>query len=283
MKLFAWALAGLLGFCLTAAAADKINVLIMDGQHNHKWQETTPAINEILTKTGRFNVEVLTSPGPKDTEGWAKFKPDFAKYNVILMNYHGTLWPEDVQKSFEKYMEAGGGLAFYHASLFTFEKWDNWNKMMCLGWRNNKFGDRISIDDSGKIVRTPKGEGPGGSHGPAHEFTVKILDKDHPITKGFPESWLHVKDELYHGQRGPAPETMHIIVTAFSAKEKGGTGTNEPIAWTNTYGKGRIFVTLLGHDLPPTTEAQAAALLARLRMGGVGGGDDCGAGTKMTR
>jgi len=66
---------------------------------------------------------------------------------------------------------------------------DNWNKMMGLGWRDNKFGDRISIDDTGKIVRTPKGEGPGASHGPAHEFEVMTREKDHPVMKGLPEKW----------------------------------------------------------------------------------------------
>ncbi|MEA2630570.1 MAG: uncharacterized protein QOE66_789, partial [Chloroflexota bacterium] len=54
------------------------------------------------------------------------------------------------------------------------------------------------------------------------------------------------KDELYHGQRGPA-EDMEILATAYSDKGKGGTGTNEPMVWVIPYGKGRVFTTVMGH------------------------------------
>ncbi len=57
---------------------------------------------------------------------------------------------------------------------------------------------------------------------------------------------MHAKDELYHGQRGPAKD-MDILATAYSDKGKGGTGTNEPMIWVIPYGKGRVFTTVMGH------------------------------------
>jgi type 1 glutamine amidotransferase len=36
--------------------------------------------------------------------------------------------------------------------------------------------------------------------------------------------------------------------TAFADKAKGGTGENEPALMTITYGKGRVFHSILGHD-----------------------------------
>lgn len=258
------AVAAVLAFAAVGRAADdKVRALIIDGQHNHKWQETTPVVRDILLKTGRFTVDVLTAPAAKaPKEAWDAFKPDFSKYQVVVMNYHGTPWAEDINRAFEKFVQDGGGLVFYHAAVFSFDKWENWNRMMGLGWRNAKFGDRLAIDDSGKLVRQPRGEGPGAGHGPAHPFEVMLRDREHPITKGMPEKWGQVKDELYHGQRGPA-ENMHILATAFSAKDKGGTGMHEPIAWVIPVGKGRVFVSLLGHDVPATTAPEAAALLAR--------------------
>ena len=98
------------------------------------------------------------------------------------------------------------------------------------------------------MCRAPKGEGPGAGHGPQHAFKVIIRDPDHPITKGMPREWMHAPDELYHGLRGPA-QNMHILATAYSDKKKGGTGDNEPMIWTVTYGKGRVFHTPMGHDL----------------------------------
>ena len=92
------------------------------------------------------------------------------------------------------------------------------------------------------------------SHGAQHEFTIIARDREHPVMQGLPIEWLHAKDELYHGQRGPAQD-MHILATAFSAKDKGGTGTNEPLVWTIPYGKGRVFTVLLGHVSGPNAEA----------------------------
>ena len=46
------------------------------------------------------------------------------------------------------------------------------------------------------------------------------MTPDHPITRGMPAEWMHAKDELYHGQRGPAKH-MEILATAYSDKAKG--------------------------------------------------------------
>ena len=68
-----------------AYAAEKINLLIIDGQNGHDWKATTPAIKQMLLKTGRFNVDVATSPDKKaPKEAWDKFRPDFSKYGVVL-------------------------------------------------------------------------------------------------------------------------------------------------------------------------------------------------------
>ena len=53
---------------LAVSAADPtpIKVLIIDGQNNHKWQETTPVLKSILEKSGRFTVDVATTPPKGD-------------------------------------------------------------------------------------------------------------------------------------------------------------------------------------------------------------------------
>jgi hypothetical protein len=69
---------------------------------------------------------------------------------------------------------------------------------------------------------------------------------EHPITKGLPRRWIHGADELYSQLRGPA-QNMEILATAFAAPGQGGTGRDEPMLMTISYGKGRIFHTALGH------------------------------------
>jgi uncharacterized protein len=230
-------------------AEEKIRVLIVDGQNNHNWRVMTPPMKADLERSGRFTVDVATTPGPKSpTAAWDAFHPDFSKYDVVLSNYNGDSWPPDVRKSLEDYVAKGGGLAIIHAANNAFENWPAYNEMIGLGWRSPRFGDRLTIDDSGHLVRTPKGQGPGAGHGPPHAFKIAVRNLDHPITHGMPAEWMHAKDELYHGQRGPA-EHMEILATAYSDKAKGGTGTNEPMIWVIPFGKGRVFTTVMGHAM----------------------------------
>jgi hypothetical protein len=60
---------------------------------------------------------------------------------------------------------------------------------------------------------------------------------------------MHVGDELYAGLRGPG-ENMTVLSTVYSDPANHGTGHDEPILMVIAYGKGRVFHTVMGHDLP---------------------------------
>ena len=244
-----WAIASGLQAGRALGAEDKIRVLIVDGQNNHNWRVMTPPMKADLEQSGRFIVDVVTTPGPKSPpSAWDTFRPEFTKYDVVLSNYNGDAWPPEVRTALEQYVASGGGLAIIHAANNAFEAWPAYNEMIGLGWRSPAFGDRLTVDESGKVVRTPKGQGPGAGHGPPHAYKIAVRNADHPITRGMPAEWMHARDELYHGQRGPA-EHMEILATAYSDKSKGGTGTNEPMIWVIPFGKGRVFTTVMGHAM----------------------------------
>lgn len=236
-----------LALALPAQAQEKLKILIVDGQNNHTWQKMTPPMRAALEKTGRFTVDVATTP-PKGASAseWEKFAPDFSRYDAVLSNYNGESWPARVEQALESYVKGGGGLVIVHAANNAFEKWPEFNKMIGLGWRKNSFGDRLTVDEQGKVVRTPKGQGPSSGHGPQHAFTVVVRNPAHPVTQGMPAEWMHAKDELYQGQRGPAAD-MEILATAYADPKQRGTGTNEPMIWVIPYGKGRVFTTVMGH------------------------------------
>ena len=244
-----FAMAALVGLMLsaTATAAEPIRVLIIDGQNNHNWKGTTPILKDFLEKSGRFTVDVSTTPpGNAPKEAWDSFRPKFAAYGAVLSNYNGELWPEQVQRDLESYVSGGGGLVIVHAANNAFPEWVEFNKMIGLGWRAANYGNRVTVDGEGKVVETPKGEGPGAGHGSQHDFAVVVRDRSHPVMQGIPAEWMHVKDELYHGQRGPGT-SMHILATAFAAKSTGGTEAHEPMVWWIPYGKGKVFTTVMGH------------------------------------
>ncbi|MCU0914566.1 MAG: DUF1080 domain-containing protein [Planctomycetes bacterium] len=222
-----------------------IKALIVDGQNNHDWKATTPVLKRLLEETRLFTVDVATSPGPK--EPMDSFKPDFAKYDVVVANYTGADWPKDTQAALVSYMNNGGGLVIFHAANNAFPSWPEWNEMIAVGgWggRNEKAGPMVRYRD-GKVV-LDNSPGRGGSHGPQHEFQVTVRDRFHPIVAGLPQKWMHAKDELYSTLRGPA-KNMTILATAYADPAQKGTGEHEPALFTVRYGKGRVFHTVLGH------------------------------------
>lgn len=241
------ALLAAVSFAATAvvAAEPPLSALIVDGQNNHAWQSTTPLLKKMLEDSGLFRVDVATSPpGGEDLKD---FLPDFAKYNVVVSNYNGALWSDAAQRALVEYIRGGGGLAVIHAANNAFPDWPEYNEMIGLGWRGADFGDRITVDEAGELVRTAKGEGPGAGHGSQHPFQIVVRDSEHPITRGMPTEWMHAADELYHGQRGPA-QNMRILASAMADPATGGTGAREPMIWVIPFGEGRVFTTVMGHS-----------------------------------
>ncbi len=232
---------------LPARAAGKVKVLIVDGQNNHNYRAMTPFMKVQLEKTGRFAVDVSTSPPQKSpSSSWDSWRPAFAQYDVVMSNYNGEPWPEPVQKAFVKHVWEGGGAVIVHAANNAFPGWTEYDRMIGLGWRPAQYSDRVFLDDEGRLVRLPPGRDVGAGHGAQHEFQIRVRMPGHPVTKDMPLKWMHAKDELYHGQRGPA-ESFNLLATAYSDPKAGGTGKHEPMAWWVPYGKGKVFTTVMGH------------------------------------
>ena len=241
--------AGLLTAAVLAGAP--IRVMLLDGQSGgpyHDWKATTPVLKHELEQTGLFQVDVVTAPASGGD--FSNFKPDFSKYQVIVSNLDSPTWPDDLRSSFEQYVGNGGGLVIVHAADNAFPNWTAFNEMIGVGgWRgrNENAGPMWYFKD-GKLVSDPS-PGNAGSHGARLPYAVTIRDSNHPITRGLPKVWMHAGDELYATLRGPG-KNMTVLATAHSDPANKGTGHDEPILMVLHYGKGRIFHTIMGHDVP---------------------------------
>jgi type 1 glutamine amidotransferase len=236
---------------VAAPAAPPIMVMILDGQSGgtyHAWQQVTPVLKKQLEDTGLFHVDVVTSP--VSSGDFSNFKPDFTKYQVVVSNYDAPDWPADLKASFERYVTNGGGFVSVHAADNAFPGWKAYNDMIGVGgWRGrNQTAGPLWFFKDGKLVSdtTP---GSAGAHGNRLPFQVEIRESEHPIMKGLPKRWMHAGDELYNKMRGPGTN-MTILATAYSDPSNSGTGRDEPMLMVSTFGKGRVFHTTMGHDIP---------------------------------
>ena len=233
-----------------AHAAGPIRVMLLDGQSGgtyHAWQRTTPVLKQELEETGLFAVTVVTAP---TSDGdFSEFHPDFSRYQVIVSNYDAPDWPAELRHQFEQFIGNGGGLVVVHAADNAFPNWPAFNLMIGIGgWRGRteKDGPMWYFENS-KLVSDPS-PGEAGAHGARLPFQITAREPQHPILRGLPPVWMHTGDELYGTLRGPG-KNMTVLATAHSDLKNHGTGHDEPMLMVLHYGKGRIFHTVLGHDV----------------------------------
>jgi len=248
--------AGIVGIMNSCKQEAKYKALIVTGQNNaHDWKASSPILKKILESTCLFSIKTATTP--EKGADMSSFSPDFSKFDLVVLDYDGDSWPEPTKTAFVEFVKNGGGVVVYHAANNPFPEWKEFNEMAGLGgWgnRDEKSGPYVYyMKDS--LIRD-NSVGKGGSHGPQHEYLVKTRNPEHPIMKGLPSSWMHTKDELYQQLRGPGIN-MDILATAYADTAFKGTGRDEPALFTITYGKGRIFQTVLGHVGKDTDEYPA--------------------------
>lgn len=227
-------------------AQQKIKTMIVTGQDgSHWWQGGSEAIKMILENSNLFIVDIHITPDwDEDISG---FNPDFKKYDLVVINYGGMTWAEATRSKFEQFVAGGGGVVVVHSSVMGMDDWKGYNEMIALGaWngRNEKDGPYVYWKNDRFVYDYSPGW--AGYHGLQHPSTIIHRNTEHPILKGLPEEWEHFKDEIYAHLRGPA-RNMDILATTYETPEDGREGRHEPILWTVQYGKGNVFVTLLGH------------------------------------
>lgn len=217
------------------AAEPAVRVLIFSGQNNHEWRETTPKIKAILESSRRFSVNVTAHPEECDAE-------IFKRYDVLVSNWNTfgnamvTNWPPALRAAFLDFVRSGKGFVSVHAGSSSFYDWPEYQQLAGGSWKIGQTG-----------------------HGPPHEFTVNVIAKNHPITRGL--RTFSTTDELWH--RTGLQTNIEVLATAYSAPDKKGTGKHEPVAFTTRFGQGRGFNLLLGHDAQAMASAGFQQLLRR--------------------
>jgi len=239
----------ILTLACAALQASPVRTLIFSGQNNHGWRTTTPYLGKLLAGSGRFDVRVEEEPSGITAA-------TLSNYDLIVVDYQGPRWGPGTERAVADFVRSGKGLVAVHGSSYAFSGLD------ILGPGHVKTGrtDPPWPEWAEMVGGTWAGHPPPNFHAPRHLFTVKFTDRGHPIARGM-SAQFQTLDELYHGMT--FLPGAHPIGVAYDDPANGGTGKEEPILVTTNFGKGRVFYTALGHEVPGMQEPGFAITFVR--------------------
>jgi type 1 glutamine amidotransferase len=208
----------------------RLKVLILTGETDipaHNWRLTTPFLRELLSNTGRFEVKAL-----EEVRGLNK--QILSGYDAVVVNYNGPRWGPDAEEALEQFLKSGKGMvAIHNCSYGTF-----FGQSKIKGRYTD--GGPVWSEYADMLGSTWKPANVG--HAPRGTFTVKWVDREHPISLGLEPSFV-ANDELYH--KMDLRPNVHVLATAFDQT----TGRDEPMVWTIPFGAGRVVHIPMGHDV----------------------------------
>lgn len=197
-------------------APEGAKVLLLGGgqRQHHGYRDQAFYLANTIEDTGKYEVTICEDASILET-------PSLQKYDVLMV----TADRRDPEFKFSKaqqdailaFVKSGHGYVSIHGGDNAAPDWDPEFRVMLGG-----IFSHVGLPDG----KTRKGQ-----------YHVKIVDSSSPITQGVED--FDLNDELYyHIQMEPDVKPLATV---------NHDGTDWPVAWTRTYGQGRVFHTPLGH------------------------------------
>ena len=77
----------------TPTNAQEVRVLVVAGQNNHDWKRSTPYLLWIVDSHAGISGTIDNAPSSGGDDAWEQWNPNFAAYDVVVLNYNGQMWP----------------------------------------------------------------------------------------------------------------------------------------------------------------------------------------------
>jgi uncharacterized protein len=173
------------------------------------------ALPRIARDSGDLSVETIL----KEVDALPELTAAALAEHEILCLVHtsGELALSDEQKqAILEFVSAGNGFVGVHGAAAICYDWSAYCELLGAHFKN---------------------------HPPAASFTVNVEDHEHQSTRHLPARF-EVTDELYTFRTNPR-NAAHVLLSA----EPGSFDLEGdlPLAWTKTYGAGRVYYNGLGH------------------------------------
>jgi uncharacterized protein len=227
-----------IGFVFKGTAADQPSagvprkrVLIVTGidYPGHLWRQTAPRVAEAVTSDPRLEVFTIEDPNFLDSIA-------LTNYAAVILHFQNWQVPGPgpaARNNLKRYVFNGGGLVSLHFA--------------CGAWYT-EWPEFVEILGRVYDPKLPP-------HDPYGKFLVQVVDTEHPVTRGLRS--FDTTDELYTCLDGT--ESIHVLAMATSSVDK----KDYPMAFVREYGRGRVFLTPLGHDVRAITNSAVPELIMR--------------------
>lgn len=150
---------------------------------------------------------------------------DITRYDAIV--FYDTYQPITAaeQAAFLTLFDRGIGCVFLHHALVSHQEWEEYETILGGRYHHSPYLDE------------------GKKYGPStykhdQDFTVRIVDPGHPITRGMSDFPLH--DETYLNFK--VHDRVHPLLASDTCEE------GNTIGWTTTHANSRIVYLQPGHD-----------------------------------
>ncbi|MFV0364374.1 MAG: ThuA domain-containing protein [Suipraeoptans sp.] len=229
----------------------KLKILLITGivtdEHDPK---VNPMIRFMLESTGKFDVKIVEEfkgATSKTLEG----------YDAVFVNYDGKEnvetpfvgWGSETEKALYQYVKNGGGAIMYHSSFIK--------------------GEPEFPEEYTRLVGCDFDFAGGGRKSPKLEMIVDTKAEAGEIVEGAAKSWMTVQEDFFVNMKWLSDVPINVVATVrddiedytpektqahrryefenVDLEKLPGMNTDQPVAWTHNYGKGRVFTTSIGH------------------------------------
>jgi hypothetical protein len=208
-----------------------MKLLVLSGGR-HPYAESTPVLEEFLTSAGH-DVTVT-----EDASVLANAS-SIGQYDALVFNTRRENIPDfgdwalskAQQDGLKSYISSGKGFVCLHISTCLPSGWSEYHDITGGGWITG-----------------------ASFHPPYGKFTVNVSNPGHAGVRGVSD--FPTNDELYMGLAYKEGNEVYLTGTAEEGTHPWGpqrepkhmSGGIFPLGWTRTYGNGKVFVLLLGHD-----------------------------------
>ena len=208
-----------------------MKLLVITGGR-HPYEESTPILNDFLGAAGHDVTITDAAATLADTTAMEGY--DALVFNTRRENLPDfgdlALTPAE-QEGMARFIRSGKGFVCIHISTCLSKAWPEYHDITGGGW----------------ITGT-------SFHPPYGQFTVNVSDPGHPGVQDVTD--FMTNDELYMGLAHQEGNAVFLTGDAAEGTWPWGParapthmpGGTFPLAWTRTYGAGKVFVLLLGHD-----------------------------------